>query len=102
MSCVLTPASWWRSGDDYLSWHDDHDVKRYGPEPVIASVSFGDKRDFMLRRKSNNSDKYVFSLGGGAALIMHGKCQQTWEHSLPARKGRPCGRINMTFRRVIG
>jgi alkylated DNA repair dioxygenase AlkB len=76
-------------------------VVRYGAQPVIASVSFGAARDFMLRRKSNNSDKYTFSLGGGAAPIMHGMCQQTWEHSLPARKGKPCGRINLTFRRVI-
>lgn len=76
-------------------------MKRYGPEPVIASVSFGDKRDFVLRRKSDHSDQRVFSLGGGAALIMHGKCQQTWEHSLPKRKGRPNPRINLTFRHVI-
>ena len=45
-------------------------------DPVIASLSFGAERDFFLRRKADHDDKTVFSLGGGAALLMAGKCQK--------------------------
>ena len=53
-----------------------------------------------MRCKADTDKKYVFALGGGAALLMHGEnCQKTWEHGVPARKGSaPCGRINLTFR----
>ncbi len=85
-----------------MGWHDDHDAARYGADPVIASVSFGVERDFLLRRNADESDKRVFKLGGGAVLVMGGTCQRTWKHSLPARKSAPGARINLTFRRIIG
>ena len=60
-------------------------------------MSFGAERDFYLRRKSDHDRKVQFALGAGAALLMHGTCQKTWEHSVPARKVGS-GRINLTFR----
>jgi alkylated DNA repair dioxygenase AlkB len=44
-SCLLNH---YRSGDDNISWHSDNEPL-YGQQPVIASVSFGDTRDFVLR-----------------------------------------------------
>lgn len=44
-SCLLNH---YRSGDDHMSWHSDNEPL-YGQQPVIASVSFGDTRDFVLR-----------------------------------------------------
>jgi hypothetical protein len=97
-ACARLPAA---AGDDKLGWHDDWDKKRYGVNPVIASVSFGSERAFQMRRKADNSDKYEFQLGGGAILVMAGSCQATWEHSVPARAKAPGERINLTFRHVI-
>ena len=87
------------SDTDKLAYHSDYDEARYGPDPVIASVSFGAERDFILRRNADHDRKIVFALGAGAAMLMHGTCQKTWEHSVPARKaGFVNGRINLTFR----
>jgi alkylated DNA repair dioxygenase AlkB len=77
-------------------------VPRYGHNPVIASVSFGAERPFLLKRNADESDKRTFMLGGGAVLIMGGACQAAWKHSLPERKATPGPRINLTFRHVIG
>ena len=89
------------AGDDKLGWHRDYDKKRYGDNPVIASVSFGAERAFQLRRDSDTADKYEFLLGGGAVLIMGGTCQATWQHCVPARARAPGERINLTFRYII-
>ena len=90
-----------RAGEDHLAFHADDDEARYGEEPYIASVSFGVARDFVLRRVADINDKVCFSLGGGAVLLMHGKCQKTWQHGVPTRSRATLGgRINLTFRHV--
>ncbi len=38
----------YRSGDDSMGWHRDNE-KALGPNPVIASVSFGAERTFQFR-----------------------------------------------------
>jgi len=49
-------ANWYRSGDDCMGWHSD-DEASLGTDPQIASVSLGDARRFVLRQKSNKSNK---------------------------------------------
>ena len=91
--------NYYETGQDHLAYHSDYDEKRYGKAPVIASLSFGAERDFLLRRKADKDDKTVFALGGGAALLMAGACQSEYEHSVPVRKSSVIGgRINLTFR----
>ena len=43
-------ANLYRDGHDHIPWHSD-DEQPMGPEPVIASLSFGDTRNFELRKK---------------------------------------------------
>ena len=43
-------ANLYRDGHDSLAWHSD-DETSLGPEPTIASISFGDMRTFQLRKK---------------------------------------------------
>ena len=91
--------NFYQTGEDHLAYHSDYDEKRYGTAPVIASLSFGAERDFILRRKDDKDDKTVFALGAGAALLMAGACQTEYAHSVPARKSSGVvGRINLTFR----
>lgn len=96
-SCLLNR---YRDGDDSLGWHSDEDIPRYGPDPHIASVSFGTERIFRLRRIADEGEKVDFKLGGGAVLLMHGSTQRTWQHSVPAQKGA-LERFNLTFRHVL-
>ena len=43
-------ANMYRDGHDSVAWHAD-DESSLGPEPSIASLSFGDTRNFELRKK---------------------------------------------------
>ena len=91
--------NWYRDGSDTLSWHAD-DEKELGKNPTIASVSLGETRDFILRKKDDHSCKLKFALSHGSILIMKGELQEHWEHSVPARKRVTKSRINITFRRI--
>lgn len=92
--------NWYRDGSDTISWHAD-DEKELGQHPTIASISLGETRDFILRKKKDHSCKLKFALSHGSILIMKGELQQHWEHSLPARKRVEKSRINITFRRIF-
>ena len=43
-------ANLYRDGHDSVDWHSDNEPA-LGPNPTIASVSFGDIRNFELRKK---------------------------------------------------
>jgi len=90
----------YRDGRDSMGWHSD-DEPELGERPVIASLSLGAPRRFLLRRRDDHSDKREFLLGNGDLLVMAGHSQRDWQHALP-KTARPLGeRINLTFRRVV-
>jgi len=91
--------NWYRDGSDTLSWHAD-DEKELGKNPTIASVTLGETRDFILRKKDDHSCKLKFALSHGSILIMKGELQEHWQHSVPARKRVTKSRINITFRTI--
>lgn len=43
-------ANLYRDGHDSVAWHSDDELI-LGPEPTIASLTFGDTRNFELRKK---------------------------------------------------
>lgn len=90
----------YRTGGDHVSWHTDQDVDFYGGTPVIASVSFGASRDFVLRRVDDHNSWVKFTLTPGSLLVMKGLTQEFWEHCVPkSQEVEP--RINITFRQVV-
>lgn len=93
-NCVL--ANWYRSGDEHMGWHSD-DEPELGPNPQIASVSFGAERRFCLR-KIDRSERYELKLGHGSLLLMGAAMQTHWQHALPRVKGLQHRRLNLTFR----
>jgi alkylated DNA repair dioxygenase AlkB len=92
--------NWYRNGEDHLNWHAD-DEKELGKNPVIASVNFGESRDFVIRRNDDPSIKIKIPLNHGALLIMRGELQHFWQHSVPKRKKVLGSRFNLTFRRIF-
>ena len=88
--------NWYRDGEDYLNWHSDNEGK-LGKNPVIASVNFGETRDFLIR-KLDKSTTIKIPLKHGTLLIMHGELQDYWQHSIPKRKKIKKSRVNLTFR----
>lgn len=92
--------NWYRSGDDHMSWHAD-DEPELGANPVIASVNFGQTRDFVLRRIDDPTQKIVIPLPHGSLLLMAGELQHYWQHSVPKRKKVKGSRFNLTFRTIV-
>lgn len=89
----------YRDQKDSNGWHAD-DEKELGSDPTIASLSLGAPRDFLLK---HNTDKkrIKICLESGSLLIMSGKTQHHWKHSLPKRAGTIGPRINLTFRTIM-
>ncbi|MDP5292629.1 alpha-ketoglutarate-dependent dioxygenase AlkB [Oceanimonas sp. CHS3-5] len=87
----------YRNGHDSMGWHAD-DEPELGSNPMIASVSLGERRRFLLRHAGG--EQRELWLEHGSLLVMAGEMQHHWRHALPrmARAGGP--RINLTFRRL--
>jgi alkylated DNA repair dioxygenase AlkB len=85
----------YRDGRDSVAWHGDKIFKEI-EEPVVALVSLGERRKFLLRPKGGGKSRSFF-LGRGDLLVTGGKTQRTWEHSVP--KVAAAGpRISLAFR----
>ena len=87
----------YRSGGDYMGWHSD-DEPELGTEPLIASLSLGAARRFLLRRRDEAARKAEFLLGHGDLLLMGGSTQRFYQHALPKMARVQGERINLTFR----
>jgi alkylated DNA repair dioxygenase AlkB len=81
-----------------MGMHSD-DEPELGKQPVIASLSLGEERTFLLRHKHRKDIGPIkLSLLSGSMLVMKGDTQSHWKHGI-ARESRPCGpRVNLTFR----
>ncbi|MGH8053022.1 MAG: alpha-ketoglutarate-dependent dioxygenase AlkB family protein [Stenotrophomonas sp.] len=91
----------YRDGRDSMGWHSD-DEPELGERPLIASLSLGAARRFLLRHRDDHSLSTEFLLGHGDLLLMAGDTQRFYQHSLP-KTARPMGeRINLTFRLIAG
>ena len=89
----------YRNGKDSVSWHSD-DEPDLGRNPVIASLSLGETRRFLLRQKKDHSITKSFDLTHGSLLYMSGNVQNIWEHSIPKTTKDIGIRINLTFRAI--
>ena len=128
-------VNYYAGGADSIAFHSD-DERFLGPDPAIASFSLGARRDFLMKHKplapAGIGGGEVGSGGGGGTggsgsgggketmvaktlklplasgdmILMRGKTQTNWLHSIPKRTGKDGaaedgGRINITFRRAM-
>ena len=92
-------ANLYRDGRDSMGWHSD-DEPELGSQPLIASLSLGATRRFVLKHRIDASRKLALELPHGSLLVMRGATQSNYRHALP-RTARSVGpRINLTFRRI--
>lgn len=92
-------ANRYRTGADYMGWHSDNE-SALGARPVIASLSLGATRRFVLKHRLRPELKLELALPHGSLLLMRGQTQTHYRHALP-RTTRPVGeRINLTFRQI--
>jgi alkylated DNA repair dioxygenase AlkB len=91
--------NYYRDGHDAMGRHSD-DEPELGLQPVIASLSLGGERRFLLHPKSGGKSSAIV-LAHGSLLLMRGQTQQKYQHSLPRTAKAVDGRINLTFRCIM-
>lgn len=89
----------YRDGRDSMGRHADAEPE-LGSNPLVASVSLGAVRSFVLRHRASK-EKRELDLAHGSLLVMGGTLQHHWVHELPKTKQTVGERINLTFRRFI-
>jgi alkylated DNA repair dioxygenase AlkB len=89
----------YRSGRDSIGMHAD-DEPELGTNPVVASISLGAVRTFILKHRATR-EKITLPLAHGSLLVMAGTCQHHWLHGI-LKTELPVGeRINLTFRMIV-
>lgn len=105
-------ANRYHHGQDFMGWHSDNE-RSLGDQPTIASISLGAQRRFLIKPKNSTlqedqeekvvAEKIEYVLEHGSLLVMSGKMQKLYQHSLPKVALSKCDqlRLNFTYRRVI-
>jgi len=93
--------NYYRDGRDNMGMHAD-DERELGLNPVIAALSFGVDRRFLLKCKNSAKRETPTSilLQGGSLIVMGGTIQHTWRHGVPKAGRLDQGRINLIFRQL--
>lgn len=95
-------ANLYRDGQDSVALHGDKLPDR--SDAIVAIVSLGDPRRFLLRpvdrRSADNPRGHTFHLGRGDLLVMGGDSQQTWLHGVPKSPGAG-PRLSIMFRQGL-
>ena len=87
--------NWYRDHRDSTSWHAD----RPANTPQTASVpvlSLGATRRFLIRSNAGGPST-AFIPAGGDVLIMQGRCQRDWQHSVPKQQTPAGPRMSLNF-----
>ena len=95
----------YRDGRDGQAFHRDTDM-RWLDDTVIAILSLGAQRPWLLRPRSSRHDDspgkgatHDLAPASGDLLVMGGRCQADWEHSVPYLPGHPLTpRISIQWR----
>jgi len=85
----------YRNGGDSVAWHGDR-LGRTRSDPVVAIVSLGAPRPFLVRPRGGGRSR-SFSAGWGDLLVMGGRCQRDFEHAVP-KVARAGPRVSVMFR----
>jgi alkylated DNA repair dioxygenase AlkB len=73
----------YRDGQDSVAFHGDT-TARDMVEAVVATVSLGAPRRFILRpTETGAAGTHTLMLGGGDLVVMGGSCQRTFRHGIP-------------------
>jgi alkylated DNA repair dioxygenase AlkB len=88
----------YRDGQDSIGFHTDAEPE-LGVNPVVATVSLGSERDFVLRHRKSK-EKLIYRLTHGSMLVMGGASQHHWLHGVPKTEEPVGERISLTFRLI--
>jgi alkylated DNA repair dioxygenase AlkB len=87
----------YRGGRDSVAWHGDTIGRGRAEDTMVAIVSLGSPRYFLLRPRGGGAI-IKHRLGHGDLIVMGGSCQRTWEHAVPKTNKAVGPRISVQFR----
>ena len=93
-SCLI---NLYRDGSDAVAWHADT-VRKVLRDPLVATVSLGARRSFLLRPATGGPVARRYAPGEGDLIVMGGSCQHEWHHTVPREKSASGARMSVTLR----
>ena len=88
----------YRDGSDSVAWHGDRN-RLVMTNPLVATVSLGARRRFLLRPRGTSKAVHELRPGLGDLVVMGGACQSEWEHTVPKQaRGVEGPRMSVTIR----
>jgi alkylated DNA repair dioxygenase AlkB len=87
----------YRDGTDSVAWHGDRN-RLVMTKPIVATVSLGARRKFLLRPRGTSRTLYRLEPGHGDLIVMGGECLAEWEHTVPKTKQPVGARMSVTIR----
>jgi alkylated DNA repair dioxygenase AlkB len=94
-----TLVNLYRDGRDSVAWHGDTVRKRLG-QPLVFTVSLGHCRRFLVRPRGGRT---VLELrpGEGDLVVMGGRMQHDYEHTVPKELRVSGARMSITMRHSV-
>lgn len=90
----------YRDGRDSMGLHADAEPE-LGDDPIVATVSLGATRRFVLVPRASSGERRSFLLVHGSLLVMGGTCQREFRHGIPRDAQVAHERVSLTFRRLL-
>src|SRR5215510_4858509 len=85
----------YRGGEDSTGWHRDRFSCRR-PECFVPVLTLGATRRFLLKPRAGGPS-IAFHPSAGDLVVMGGRCQDEWVHSVPKAPGTLGARISVNF-----
>ena len=87
--------NWYRDHEDGTSWHADHWAEKLD-HTVIPVLSLGASRRFLIKANAGGRSTIV-EASGGDLVVMGGRCQRDYKHSVPKQKTIAGPRVSLNF-----
>ena len=87
--------NYYRDGQDSTSWHRYRFSCRR-PDCIVPALTLGTTRRFLLRPRRGGRS-IAFKPASGDLIVMGGRCQEDWMHSVPKDPGIAEPRISINF-----
>src|ERR1700761_1161953 len=85
----------YRNGQDSTGWHRDRFSCRR-PECIVPVLTLGATRRFLIKPRRGGTS-VAFKPRSGDLVVMGGRCQEDWVHSVPKEPGIAEARISINF-----
>ena len=87
--------NFYRDGQDSTGWHRDRFSCRR-PECIVPVLTLGATRRFLVKPRDGGTSM-AFRPGTGDLIVMGGRSQEDWVHSVPKDPGVTEARVSINF-----